>query len=192
MKKLIPMMALLAFQGCSAAAIADGRRILKEVVVKAPVEDVWKAWSTSEGIQSFFAPEAVVDPRPDGAFDVRMNPYAQAGNRGADGMRVLGVQPQRMITFSWNAPPHLPEARAQRTFVAVRMNPVSATETRVALSHDGWGDGGQWDQAYDYFDKAWGNVLGSLQKRFVEGPRDWKEWLARMRAFQDEEDRKKR
>ena len=35
MKKLIPMMALLALQGCATAALADERRILKEVVVKA-------------------------------------------------------------------------------------------------------------------------------------------------------------
>lgn len=192
MKTLVPMMALLALQGCGSAAAAEERRLHKEVVVKAPVEEVWKAWTTADGIQSFFAPEAVVDPRPEGAFDIHFNPYAQPGLKGADGMRVLGVQERRMISFTWNAPPHLPEARAQRTFVTVRMHPASPTETHVTLTHAGWGDGGQWDQTYDYFDKSWSTVLGNLQKRFAEGPIDWKPFLARVKAYQDEEDRKKR
>ncbi len=74
-----------------------------------------------------------------------------------------------MLTFTWNAPPHLPEARAQRTYVTVRLKPIGDNETLVTLHHGGWGDGGQWDQAYAYFDKAWGNVLANLQKRFAEG-----------------------
>ena len=57
----------------------------------APLADAWKAWTTSEGIQSFFAPEAVVEPRPDGAFFVHFNPYAKPGMKGADDMRVLAV-----------------------------------------------------------------------------------------------------
>jgi len=63
-------------------------------------------------------------------------------------MRVLAVQENRMITFTWNAPPHLPQARAQRTFVTVRLQPEGASETRVRLTHVGWGEGGEWDKAH--------------------------------------------
>jgi uncharacterized protein YndB with AHSA1/START domain len=164
----------------SSAQMPEERRIVKEVVVKAPSEAVFKAWSTSEGIATFFAPEAKVEPRPDGLFEVYMNPYGEPGMRGADNMRVLGIQENRMISFTWNAPPHLPQARAQRTFVTVRLQP-EGSETRVRLTHAGWGDGGEWDQAYAYFDRAWGNVLANLQKRFVEGPIDWTDWRARMK-----------
>ena len=88
-----------------------------------------------------------------------------------------------MISFTWNAPPHLPEARAQRTVVIVRTQPEGDNRTRVTLTHVGWGDGGEWDKAYQYFDGAWGRVLAQLEKRFADGkPYDWTEWLARMRA----------
>jgi uncharacterized protein YndB with AHSA1/START domain len=189
MKRLATPLAFLALAcggfGCNPAfgQMPEERRIVKEVVVKAAPEAVYKAWSTSDGVASFFAPEARVEARPDGAFEVYMNPYAQPGMKGADFMRVLGVQENRMISFSWNAPPHLPEARAQRTFVVVRMQPEGTAETRVRLTHTGWGDGGQWDQAYAYFDRAWGNVLASLQKRFAEGPIDWTEWRARLQEM---------
>ena len=106
-------------------------------------------------------------------------------------MRVLAVQERKLISFTWNAPPHLPEARAQRTFVTVRLAPAGEKETLVRLVHTGWGDGGQWDQAYAYFDSAWGHVLAELQKRFADLPREWKEFLVKMRAYQDAEDAKK-
>lgn len=175
----------------STTAFGQDRRLVKEVVVKAPVEAVWKAWTTSEGITSFFAPEAIVEPRPDGKFFIHMNPYAPPGMKGADDMRVLAVQENRMISFTWNAPPHLPEARAQRTYVTVRMQPAGEGQTRVTIFHGGWGDGGEWDKAYDYFDKAWTGVLDALGKSFTEGPRDWTAFRARMKAYQEEQDRKK-
>ena len=54
-----------------------------------------------------------------------------------------------------------------------------AKSTRVTLHHVGWGEGGEWEQAYAYFDRAWGNVLANLRKRFESGPIDWSDWMAR-------------
>jgi uncharacterized protein YndB with AHSA1/START domain len=167
------------------AANAEERALHKEVVVKAPVEEVWKAWTTTEGIKTFFAPDAHVEARPDGPFEIYINPYAEPGMRGADGMRFLALQPPNMLSYTWNAPPSLPEARKQRTLVIVRLTPADGGETRVTMTHVGWGDGGEWDKAYNYFDKAWDRVLGNLQKRFAEGPVDWSEWLATLRKMQE-------
>lgn len=180
----------LATSCLMSSALAQERAITKEVVVRAPVAAAWKAWTTSEGIQSFFAPEAVIEPRPDGAFFVHFNPYAQAGMKGADDMRVLAVQENRMVSFTWNAPPHLPEARGQRTVVIVRTDPLGDDRTRVRLTHIGWGEGGQWDEAFKYFDGAWGRVLANLEKRFADKPTDWTEWLARMKALEEQQRKK--
>ncbi len=172
---------------CSTGVAAAERAIEKEVVLKATVDQAWDAWTTREGITSFFAPDARIEPKPDGVFEIYINPYAAAGLKGADGMRFLALQPKRMLSFTWNAPPSLPEVRQQRTVVIIRFAPVSETQTRVTLHHTGWGDGGEWDKTFGYFDKAWSNVLANLQKRFQENePIDWTEWLARMRKFSEE------
>ena len=179
MKKTLALLLLVL----PALADAEERMIHKEVVVAAPVAEAFRAWTTKEGLESFFAPEAVVDPRPDGAFDIHMNPFAEPGMKGADGMRVLGVQENRMLSFTWNAPPSLPEARKQRTAVIVRTEPVDDSHTRVTLTHVGWGSGGEWDKAYDYFDKAWGRVLGFMKTRYDERkPVDWKPFLERLKS----------
>ena len=164
------------------AAFAAERAIDKEVVVAAPIESVWQAWTTRAGIRTFFAPDAEIDARVGGAFHIHINPFAEPGMKGADEMRYMALQRPTMLSFDWNAPPSLPEVRAQRTFVVVRLAPIDARSTRVTLHHTGWGSGGQWDDTYAYFDRAWGNVLGNLKKSFESGPIDWTEWLARMRA----------
>jgi uncharacterized protein YndB with AHSA1/START domain len=173
--------ALILLALVPAWAGADERSIDNQVVVAAPIEQVWQAWTTSAGIQTFFAPEAEIDPRVGGAFHIHMDPLAAPGMKGADDMRFMALQRPTMLSFDWNAPPSLPEARAQRTFVVVRLAPIDAQSTRVSIHHVGWGDGGEWDKTYAYFDKAWPFVLDKLKASFVTGPADWSEWMAGLR-----------
>lgn len=176
----IPSAAAAVLLAASVGAGAAERALDKDVTVPAGVDAVWQAWTTRDGIVSFFAPDAEIEPRVGGAFHVYFDPRGEPGSRGADDMRILAIQPKRMLSFDWNAPPSLPQARQQRTFVVVRLQPVDAGHTRVTLHHTGWGDGGEWDQAFQYFDKAWDKVLGGLQQRFETGPKDWGPWLAQL------------
>jgi uncharacterized protein YndB with AHSA1/START domain len=173
------------------SAGAAERSIDKEVVVTASVDEVWDAWTTRAGITSFFAPDAKVEPRVGGAFEIYIDPLAAPGMRGADDMRFLALQPKKMLSFDWNAPPHLPAVRQQRTFVMVRIEPVADKQTRVTLHHTGWGEGAEWDKAYAYFERAWGGVLGNLKKRFDSGPMDWTEWMASLRKMHEQAAQKK-
>ena len=164
---------------------AAERALDKEIVLAASLDAAWNAWTTREGITSFFAPDAVIEARVGGPFQIHINPLAAPGERGADDMRFMAIDAKKMISFDWNAPPSLPLARAQRTFVVVRFFAVDDRTTRVTLHHTGWGEGGEWDKAYTYFERAWGNVLGSLKKRFDTGPVDWTDWLAQLKKMQE-------
>jgi len=181
--------AAAALAGAAFVAGAEERAVVKQVRVSAPVESVWRAWTTSEGITSFFAPAAHIEARVDGPFEVYFNPFAKPGHKGADDMRFLALQDRKMLSFTWNSPPHLNEVRNQRTYVTVRLKPAGESVTDVSLYHGGWGEGGQWDQSFVYFDKAWEAVLRNLQKRFAEKPIDWTEFLKSVKAWQDEQDR---
>jgi hypothetical protein len=99
---------------------------------------------------------------------------ADHGERGGEGMIVMAVQPEVMLSFTWNAPPSLPRVRGHVTHVTVRFYRIGEDQTRVVLRHDGWGEGGEWDDAYMYFEKAWKRVvLPRLMYRFSVGPVDW-------------------
>jgi uncharacterized protein YndB with AHSA1/START domain len=135
---------------------------------------VWRAWTTKEGAESFFAPSCNIALKPGGAYEMLFDLEAAPGEQGGEGMVVMAIQPQRMLAFTWNAPPHLPSVRGQRTHVVVRLCETEAGETRVTLRHDGWGEGGEWDAAFEYFGRAWADVvLPRLKRRFERGPIDW-------------------
>jgi uncharacterized protein YndB with AHSA1/START domain len=174
---------LLLFISIRTGLAGNEKAIEREVLVNAPVEKVWQAWTTTNGIKTFFAPDAHVDLRVDGAFEIFINPYAPPGQKGADGMRILGFQKERMLSFTWNAPPDLPEARKQRTVVIVRLAPMGDGKTRLTLHHLGWGEGGEWDKAFAYFSEAWPHVLQNLQDSFTTGPKDWTQWLEQMKKI---------
>jgi uncharacterized protein YndB with AHSA1/START domain len=179
----------VAFSSVPGSAAAAERAIDKEVLVNATLDQAWQAWTTREGIVTFFAPDAKIEARVGGAFQIYFDPGAAPGAKGADDMRFLALQPQKMLSFDWNAPPSLPEARQQRTFVVVRFAAVDDKSTRVSLHHTGWGEGGEWDKAYSYFDRVWANVLGGMKTRFERGPTDWGPWLKQLEAFRAQQAR---
>src|SRR5678816_1379402 len=87
-------------------------------VINAPVADVWKAWTTTDGIESFFAPKAVkVVPEPGGALELWFGLDMPEGSRGTEGCLFHSVVPQKQLVFEWNAPPTIPTIRKLRTLV---------------------------------------------------------------------------
>jgi uncharacterized protein YndB with AHSA1/START domain len=151
------------------------RAITCEVTVPAPLSEVWQAWTTEEGARTFFAPACKINPKPGGAYEMLFNLDAPIGEQGGEGMIILAFQAERMLSFTWNAPPDLPSVRGQMTHVIILLDEIDSKNTLVTLKHDGWGQGGEWDLAFEYFTKAWGDVvLPRLKYRFENGPIDWK------------------
>lgn len=148
------------------------RAICKSVEVPASAEEVWQAWTTVPGVRGFFAPEARIECREGGAYELYFMPEAPAGSRGSDGCTILELEAPRRLVFSWNFPPMIPTIRDEHTTVAIEIEPGDEG-CRVAMTQSGWGEGDDWDEGFAYFDRAWELVLRRLRHRFVEGPVDW-------------------
>ena len=145
-----------------------------ERTVAAPAAHVWEAWTTAAGARTFFSRDAVVEPCVDGEYSILFFPANPPGRRGAEGMRILALEPEvRRFVFSWNAPPLYPAVRAQRTLVQVTLTVAGPAETHVHLRQFGWGEGPEWWAAREYFAGAWEVVLNRLEHRFEHGPVDW-------------------
>ena len=150
------------------------KQINFEIKIPASPHEVWAAWTTEEGARTFFAPKCKIELKPGGAYEMYFNLNATPGEQGGEGMMILAIQPESLLSFTWNAPPDLPDVRGQMTHVVISLEEISPKETMVYLTHDGWGEGVEWDQAFDYFIRAWGEiVLPRLKYRFEEGPLDW-------------------
>ena len=149
------------------------RVIQKEVILPASLAEVWDAWTTVPGVTTFFAPKAKVELTIGGAYEMYFDPDAPPGSQGSEGCKVLSYLPQQMLSFDWSAPPHLPNVRKERTWVVILLEELDERRVKVKLTHLGWRGGEEWDEAFRYFLRAWGTVLGRLEHRFSAGPIDW-------------------
>jgi uncharacterized protein YndB with AHSA1/START domain len=171
---LIALAFCLPFQHTHESRPAEEPVIRYEFTVPAPQPEVWRAWTTSQGLRTFFAPAATIELRTFGRFDIHFDPAAAAGQKGAEGNIVLAVEPERMLTTTWDAPPEFPSIRAQRTFLQILLAANADGTTRVTLSQTGFGRGPEWERVHEYFLGAWTWVAAALQHRFEKGPIDWK------------------
>lgn len=147
--------------------------LVTERVVAAPRAEVWRAFTTNEGVRRFFAQGSDIELRPGGPYELHFLPDAPPGSRGADGCVVLAYVNEETLAFSWNAPPSFPVERALRTFVVVNLTDEPGGGTRVRLTHGGWREGGKWSEVRAYFDRAWETVLGRLTQTFETGEPVW-------------------
>jgi uncharacterized protein YndB with AHSA1/START domain len=152
-------MLLLLITMLTLPASASNRMLTMEFEVNAPIEKAWGAWTTPDGIRTFFAPDGKVERRVDGAYEIYFSPDAKPGERGSEGMRILGLEPLRRLAFIWNAPSTIRDIRGQRTMVILEFEKIDVRHTRIRFTHLGWGGGASWDQAYEYFDHAWNEVV---------------------------------
>jgi uncharacterized protein YndB with AHSA1/START domain/uncharacterized protein YciI len=166
---------LAGYLGLSAAVGDDAPAPIRvETVVDAPRQEVWQAWTTTEGITTFFAANAEIEMKPGGAFEIYFSADSPVGSRGSEGCKVLSWVDQEMLAFSWNAPPTFENVRTKRTFVVLQFSDVGAGKTRIRLTNDGYQTGEEWEKAHAYFTKAWPSVLEACKQRFADGPR-WPE-----------------
>jgi uncharacterized protein YndB with AHSA1/START domain/uncharacterized protein YciI len=140
--------------------------IRKEVTAETSIDAAWHAWTTSDGVNSFFARESNVKLAPGGPFEIYFRLDSTPGQRGSEGCCVLSFLPKQMLSFEWNAPPEFGELRDKRTQVILQFESISPNRTKVTFSHLGWGKGDDWDKLYEYFDRAWSYVLENFKTFF--------------------------
>jgi len=132
-----------------------------EVVVPAPVDAVWNAFTTSEGLSSWLTPGATVDLREGGDWTARF-PNGKTG-----GGTIISFIPKREIVMHALAPEWFPTVRAERTTATFRFTPQADSKTLVQLEQTGWKHGPEWDKAYDYLASGNAQMLDALRQRFA-------------------------
>jgi uncharacterized protein YndB with AHSA1/START domain len=154
--------------------LSTGLMIRKVVDVNAALDNTWEAWTTDEGVRSFFAPGSRIELGVGGDYELYFDPKGKPGQKGSENCKILSFLPGEMLSFTWNNPPSIPEIRNEHTWVVIFFQSLEEQKTRVTLAHLGWQAGESWQKALKYFDQAWDLVLGRLQYRFLNGPLDWK------------------
>lgn len=156
----------------AAAGDVSERAIEVEAWVPALPERAWALWTSSEGLAEWWLPRTRVELRPGGFYELYFMDDAPSGSQGSEGCRVLSFLPGRMLSFSWNAPPHLDRTRSRRTWVVVDFLPERGG-TRLRLTHLGWPASEwetepQWAETFAYFERAWAMVRDLFVSHLTE------------------------
>ena len=142
------------------------RVIEKTKVVNQSIIDLWTKWTTHDGLTSFFGKDNKIELKIGGLFEIYFLLRNPIGLQGSEGCKILSFIPNRMLSFSWNAPPKFKEVRESdyKTWVVIEFKEIRDQKTEIKLTHLGWIDSIQWNEVFEYFNAAWESVLKDLEE----------------------------
>jgi uncharacterized protein YndB with AHSA1/START domain len=146
----------------------DALSFVNEGTVNAPINEVWKVWSTSEGYKAVGVALADVDLRVGGLIRAR---YAADGTLGDDQTienEILAFEPPRMIAIRIHkTPSNFPFKDAwKHTWTVVTLTALPDGRTHVRAASLGFGTDAESLAMRRFFERGNAQTLDTLAARF--------------------------
>jgi uncharacterized protein YndB with AHSA1/START domain len=130
MNKLLMLTAVFAALNCgmSPAAVPP----VTEVFINAPVAEVWRLFTTSEGFKATGAAQAEVDLRVGGAIRSRADTKGKLGDPDTTIDEILAFDPEHMLALR---PQHMPTGFPGQTALAEVWTVIYFTKSGEDMTH---------------------------------------------------------
>lgn len=138
-----------------------------QVILDATIDEVWHTWTDSKDITNWFSPEAYIEPKQGGAYELYFDP-SNHDHMSTKGCKITEITPKTRLSFQWRGPDrHTPVMNNPdpQTHVHVTFKQQD-NQTTVNITHTGWGTSEPWNQARQWHDQAWKGVIDALQNHF--------------------------
>ena len=163
---------LLAVACAPVMALAGGDggddRLVHEGVVAAPVSEVWAAFTTKKGQESWMVAHSEVDLRVGGLMRTHYDPKGALGDPGTIENTIISFDPERMLSIRVTKPPEkFPFPAAVRNmWTVIYFEPAGPRATRVRIVGLGFGGDEESKKMRAFFDRGNAYTLKKLQERF--------------------------
>lgn len=139
-------------------------------IVAAPVEKVWTAFTTTEGVKAWMVKQADLDTRNGGLWKTK---YGADGHLGDDGTivnEILAVDPGRMLAMRIHTVPKgFPFTNVYRDmWTVVYFEPSGEGKTKVTVRGHGFKDIPESKQMRTFFEGGNQLTLDALAKHFAK------------------------
>jgi uncharacterized protein YndB with AHSA1/START domain len=130
----------------------------------------FEIFTINELLQSWLAPLAEVEPVVGGKYELFWDPANKESN-STIGCEVTAIEPGKFLSFEWKGPEqfqHFMNSADPLTHVVAFFVPCaegSTPCTEVHLIHSGWGSSPQWEEARQWFEKAWTECFEELKSQ---------------------------
>jgi uncharacterized protein YndB with AHSA1/START domain len=137
----------------STRAMAEEPREVFEVEIDAGVDEIWEAFTTTKGLQSWVTPLADIDLKVGGEWRANYNPDGALGDASTIVNTILSYDPKRMLSLKATGfPEGFPfKEAAQETWSVFYFTPVSETKTQITVVGMGYNDTEQSQKMRSFF-----------------------------------------
>lgn len=159
---------MLALVLASTAFAADDIAFVNEGVLNAPIEEVWKIWTTSDGYRKLGPALADVDLRIGGLIRSRYRGDGRLGDDETIENEIMAFEPPRMIAIRIHKPPKsFPFKESwKKTWTVITLIPLEGGKTRVRAASLGYGTDEESVAMMRFFQSGNQQTIEALQKYF--------------------------
>ena len=147
----------------------DDSRLVTEGLVDAPVDQVWAAFTTSEGLESWMTAHARIELKIGGTMRTQYDPKGTVDDAKAIENTILSYEPGVMLSFRVTRPPDgfpFPNA-IKKMWTVVYFTREGEKATRVREVSLGFGADEESKKMREFFDRGNALTLRELQQRFA-------------------------
>lgn len=148
---------------------AEDSRLVHEVAVAAPIDEVWKAFTTKEGQESWMVAHAEIELKTGGRMRAHYDGNGVLGDPKTIENTIISYDPQRMLSLKVSKPPEgflFPNA-IKNMWTVIYFESDSPNSTRVRLVGLGFGEDEESQRMRAFFDRGNAWTLKKLQERFA-------------------------
>jgi len=160
--------ALVYLQSSNDMRAQDISPIVTEGVINAPIDSVWAAWTTGEGLRSWLAPHAEIDLRIGGLMRTNYQAKEKLGDPGTIENTILSFEPKRMLSFKVSKQPigfPFPN-EIFKMWTVIYLEPTESEQTHMRAVSLGFQATEQSEKMRAFFERGNNITLQELQRRF--------------------------
>jgi uncharacterized protein YndB with AHSA1/START domain len=140
-----------------------------EVELNCNVHQAFEFFTVNDKLESWLPEKAEVEPKVGGKYELFWDPQNREINSTL-GCKITSIQKDTFLSFEWRGPEMFQSFMNfcdPLTHVVVVFTPVldNPKKSQVYLFHSGWRENSDWEEARNYFQKAWTGALTSLKEK---------------------------
>jgi uncharacterized protein YndB with AHSA1/START domain len=145
--------------------------LVTEGIVGAPIDEVWKVFSTAEGYKKLGVAQARLDFRPGGLLLSSYDPNATLGDEKTIETEIVAYEPKRLVVTRIVRPPKgFPFMEAYKhVWTVISLTDLGDKRTRVRVAMVGYGNDEESQKMRAFFAAGNAYVLKTLQSKFEPG-----------------------
>lgn len=152
----------------SAPTPADLSPLVHEGIIKAPISEVWKVFSTPEGFKAFGPAQCEMDFRIGGLIRTHYDPKGTLGDEGTIINQIIAFEPERMVAFRIHTPPKgfpFPNA-CKSTWSVATLTDLGNNTTHLRLAGMGYTSDDESQKMREFFKAGNAWSVKKLQSHF--------------------------